>query len=87
MTNYKKRGIISIEIKKGVDNMTIKEFIESACFYTNELCFEICSISERKYNLTIEELHSYYNEKIKRFDFFTTGDISGESYLTITFYI
>lgn len=67
--------------------MTIKEFIESSDFYTYELYFEINSSGKLKYNLTKQELCSYYDEKIKRFDFTTAGDNSGESYLTITFYI
>lgn len=67
--------------------MTIKEFIESAEFYTDELCFEICSIGKKKYTLTIQELHPYYNEKIKCLDLVTSGDNSCKSYLTITFYI
>lgn len=67
--------------------MTIKEFIASSDFYTYELYFEICFAGERKYNLTKEELLDYYNKEIKHFDFTTTGDNSGESYLTITFYI
>lgn len=67
--------------------MTIIEFINSSDFYTYELYFEIVSNGKRKYNLTEQELLSYYDEKIKRFDFTTAGDNSGESYLTITFYI
>lgn len=67
--------------------MTIKEFIESSDFYTYELYFEINSGGKLKYNLTKQELCSYYDKKIKRLDFTTAGDNSGESYLTITFYI
>lgn len=67
--------------------MTIKEFIESSDFYTDELCFEIYSGKIIKYNLTKQELNSYYSEKIKGLDFTTSGDNSGESYLNITFYI
>ncbi len=68
--------------------MTIKEFVESSDFYTDELCFEIYYSGKTiKYNLTKQELCPYYNEKIKGLDFTTAGDNSGESYLTITFYI
>lgn len=67
--------------------MTVAEFISSSDFYTYELYFEIVSDDERKYNLTEHNLLSYYDKKIKRFDFTTAGDNSGESYLTITFYI
>lgn len=67
--------------------MTVAEFIESSDFYTEELCFEIVSDDKKKYNLTEHDLLPYYDKKIKQFDFTTAGDNSGESYLTITFYI
>lgn len=70
--------------------MTIKQFIKSSDFYTYELDFEIFDIKSGgkiKYNLTKQELCHYYNEKIKQIDFTTSGDNSGESYLTIRFYI
>lgn len=67
--------------------MTIVEFIGSSDFYTYELYFEIVFNGKRKYNLTERDLLPYYDKKIKRFDFTSSGDNSGESYLTITFYI
>lgn len=68
--------------------MTIEKFIESSEFYTCELSFDICASDRRiKYGLTKQELFPYYNAEIKNFDFVTSGDNSGESYLTITFYI
>lgn len=67
--------------------MTIKEFIKYSDFRTDELDFGIRSGHIIKYNLTKQELIPYYSEKIEGLDFATTGDNSGESYLTITFYI
>lgn len=67
--------------------MTIREFIESSDFYTEELYFDINSGNKIRYNLTKHDLFPYHDKEIKRFDFITTGDNSGESYLTITFYI
>lgn len=67
--------------------MTIKEFIGFSDFCTDELYFEIRSGDIIKYNLTKPKLYPYYDKKIKSFDFTTSGDNSGESYLTITFYI
>ena len=67
--------------------MTVKEFIESSFIWTDELRFGINSCGKTKYNLTEQELYSYYDKRIKQFEFITAGDNSCESYLTITFYI
>lgn len=67
--------------------MTVKEFIESSSLYADELYFEINSDGKTKYNLTKQELCFYYDKRIKQFEFIASGDICGESCLTITFYI
>lgn len=73
--------------------MTIKDFLNNAAFYADELSFNIRKNNKllTKHWLTIEELHNYSNEilsaEIKKFDFFASGDNSSEAYLEIDFYI
>lgn len=67
--------------------MTIKEFMDSSDFGADELYFEVNYDGRTFFNLAEQDLYFYYNSEIKHFDFVTGGDNSGESYLTIRFYV
>ena len=67
--------------------MTIKDFIELSDFGAVELYFEVNYDDRTFYNLTEQDLYVYYNSEIKHFYFTASGDNSGESYLTIRFYV
>jgi hypothetical protein len=67
--------------------MTIEEFLEVSYFCAYEVYFEINFGDTIKYNLTKQELCSYYDEIIKQLEFTVADNSSGESCLIITFYI
>lgn len=73
--------------------MTIKDFLSKTAFYADELSFHIRKNNKllTKHWITIEELYNYSDKilsaEIKKFDFFASGDNSGEAYLEIDLYI
>lgn len=73
--------------------MTIKDFLNMTNFCSDELSFDIHKDGKllTKHWLSIEELHNYSDEilstEIKNIDFFASGYNSGETDLTIDFYL
>lgn len=72
--------------------MTIKEFMEISNLSSDEILFDVFDLfsqTTKVRNLSETDLisSSFYNEEIKALDIFSSGDISGESCLSITFSI
>lgn len=72
--------------------MTIKKFMEISSFNSDETLFDVFDIfnqTTKIRNLSENDLISspFYDEEIEALDITSSGDNSGESYLSITFYI